>query len=649
MTIRIRHLRLTGVARNYDVSFVTSAGLRNLSVVAGEISTGKSSVLELIDFCLGASSHPRHHEIERQARTALLEVDLSGEVVVIERPLFAAHSAAFIHQCAITELDEPHAKLRRPISPSGDPQSLSNLLLENCGLAGISLKEAPTRSDSKTDPLSFRDIMWLCFLSKDRIGSRQLMHEASYMQEIKLRQVIEVVFAIHDDQVAQVGDAINAAQERRRDFQAEIRALEAFLEEHAIKSPTDLQDDLRQIAEAAAILDGRLSELDRAMRAATSFGTEQRRRYTEARKKARDANAIVRDRETLLQRLIPLRGQYAEDERKLVFYDEARALFDPLRVTVCPSCLQTLPDQSTIRDGNCTLCGQHVEPSEEPIDVAAELGATRSRRRELDSYIDLVGKQAREAAATLDLARREELAAQSALDSSVSAQLAPFVGERDEVIREREQLRARRAEIDRDASLHDGLARRRGEVVQVEARLAALRERLRELESTRPSREGVVTDLSARFTALLQSFGFPKLFDPAPPQIDGQFVPHIRGLKYREVGSTGATTLATLAWSLAILQRAVEVGASHPGFLLIDGPQKGLTPTQDTKADEYSDPAIADRMWHTLARVSSELGSGAQLIVVDNLPSTRVADDVVVRYSGKGDQPPYGLIDNETG
>jgi hypothetical protein len=159
----------------------------------------------------------------------------------------------------------------------------------------------------------------------------------------------------------------------------------------------------------------------------------------------------------------------------------------------------------------------------------------------------------------------------------------------------------------------------------------------------------VVTDLSARFTALLQSFGFPKLFDPAPPQIDGQFVPHIRGLKYREVGSTGATTLATLAWSLAILQRAVEVGASHPGFLLIDGPQKGLTPTQDTKADEYSDPAIADRMWHTLARVSSELGSGAQLIVVDNLPSTRVADDVVVRYSGKGDQPPYGLIDNETG
>jgi len=149
-------------------------------------------------------------------------------------------------------------------------------------------------------------------------------------------------------------------------------------------------------------------------------------------------------------------------------------------------------------------------------------------------------------------------------------------------------------------------------------------------------------------TAILSAFGFPKLSDPEAPYIDGNFVPHVRGHTYRDIGSTGALTLISLAWILAIFEQALEGGYPHPGFLLIDSPQKNLTPA-DTPgaADEFRDPAIVQRVWEHIIRWSGEVAGLAQIIVVDNRPPEAARAAIVREYSGRKDQPPYGLIDDE--
>ena len=40
-------------------------------------------------------------------------------------------------------------------------------------------------------------------------------------------------------------------------------------------------------------------------------------------------------------------------------------------------------------------------------------------------------------------------------------------------------------------------------------------------------------------------------------------------------------------------------------------------------------------------------GLGAQIVVVDNAPPVSVDHDIVVRFSRRADQPPYGLIEDE--
>lgn len=422
--IRIRRLRLVGTSRNYEVSFLDLNGsVRPLSIIAGEISTGKSSVLEFIDYDLGDSAHPKHVEIRRQVRTALLEVDLSGETYVIERPVFGDEQTVWVHRCDLDGLDEPHETKPTVLSPVGDLNSLSTFLLEHIGLDRIRLREAPTQQASRTDPLSFRDVMWLCFLPNRRMDNRQLLQEQHYMRELKLRQVIEVLFGVHDQQLAALGERLSALEEERRDQEREIESLQTFLREDEVPDRLTLEGQIVEVDRREAELRERLSSISARMRAETDFGEQLRASYAELRRESDVRAARVRDRETLLRRLLPLRGQYAEDETKLVFFAEAKRLFDPVRVTTCPSCLQELPQPASIEaDQTCSLCRQEVRGGEdESMDVDAERAALRLRLRAIDAYIDEVEAELATARADQRRSAEREAAAQAQLDSDLAA------------------------------------------------------------------------------------------------------------------------------------------------------------------------------------------------------------------------------------
>ena len=579
MSLRIRELRLLGLGRNYGVDFTDHGGPRPLSVIAGEISTGKTTVLEFVDYCLGSSRHPRHPEIEQHVRAALLEIEINGTVMVIERATFTTEQMATVHRCALSELDESHTMERRLLTPPGDPNSLSSLLLAATGLQGMRLREAPTQLQSATDPLSFRDLMPLCFITNQRLDNKNLLLEGQHMRALKLRQVIEIVFDIYDDQLAAMGDQLDRLEQERRDLVAELAALDTFLRENAV--PGRLELDARAAELEAEFVEARtrLDELSGRMRAATTYAAQVRATYGALRQASGEAAARVRDRETLLRRLLPLRGQYAEDERKLIFFQEAEQLFDPLRVRVCPACMQDLPSPVEAQaGGDCSLCHQHIATAEEPVDIGAERNAVRARLQAIERYIEEVERQLGEAQTVYTEAQASETAAQRKLDNDVATDLSPFLAQRDDLVRDRERLRAERERVAEQRQWQDGLERRRGDAAQLDQRITELKSRIETLRSNRPDRKTVTADLTERFAELLKQFGFPKLDEPTSPYLNDAFVPYVRGNRYTDIGSTGALTLISLAWQLAIFERAVEQGHAHPGFLMIDSPQKNLMP-----------------------------------------------------------------------
>ncbi|MDX3528942.1 DNA recombination protein RecN [Streptomyces sp. ID05-39B] len=658
--IRIRRLRLSGIDRSYGVDFTVEQRVRNLSVIAGAFSSGKTAVLEFIAYGLGAKRHPRHQEVLRKVRSCLLEVELSGEPHVIERSVGEPSKVAFVRRGTLDGKPGPRGEAR-PIDPPGAPESLSALLLSHCKLEGVQLREAPTSRESRTDPLSFRDLMWLAFLPNERVADKNFLFENDYMRKHKLRQVVDVVFGVHDDRAVELGQRIRELGVRLAHAKAELTAARSFVEEQtpaAVVTGEAISSPLRYERELADIT-AQLQDLDRAAQAETAFAAGLRREHQEAAQSSRQAAAVLRDCETQLARLMPLRAQYADDLLKLGMLGEAQQLFDPLSVTVCPACLNRLSATPTAIGDRCSLCRHDLtgldgaltlgaadasgQAEGHRVDVAAEIRSTKARLKEITTYIeDLDASLAVLKVQAEEAAIREEQAA-AALDAATSPAVSPFLAARDDLQRRREQVLRLLDQAEATVKLQEGLAKRAATVERHEAQIARLKEELAQLGDVTDDRDRVIAQVSSRYGDLLREWRYPKV---SRPFIRPDLTPFVRGEPYQEA-SSGARTLLTLAWQLAVFEIAVETGAAHPGFLMIDSPQKNLGHGGTLDA-VIADAVTIDDFYHHLSTWLSERGAKAQLIVVDNSPPLLAEGSVVARYSRNEDQPPYGLIEDET-
>lgn len=654
--IRIRRLRLAGVSRNYDVAFTQDQGVRDLSVVAGAFSSGKTAVLEFVAYGLGGKRHPRHPEVLRKVRSCLLEVELSGESHVIERPVGEPSKVAYVRRGTLDN-PAPAKPETRPIEPAGAPESLSALLLGHCKLEGVQLREAPSSRESRTDPLSFRDLMALAFLPNERIASMNFLFENEFMKKHKLKQVVDVVFGVHDDRAVELGQRIRELGTRLTQARSELASARAFVEEQDV--PTGDALATQTYESELLLLTEQLQALDRAAQAGTAFAGRLRREHQQAAQRARRAAGVVHDCETQLARMMPLRAQYADDLVKLNLLAEAQRLFDPLSVTTCPACLNRLPTPPSVENGSCSLCSHELPHSDGPLtlgasdaarspdegrlNVAAEVRATKARLKEITAYVEsLDASLASLKLQAEDAAIAEELAA-AAVDEATSPTVTPFLAARDNLQRRREDVLRHLQHTESAIKLQSGLEKRAALVERQETQILRLREELDQLGDAAQDRDLIVGRISGRYSELLRQWRYPKL---SQPMIDTNLVPYVRGDSYREA-SSGARTLLTLAWQLAVFEVAVETSAAHPGFLMIDSPQKNLGHGA-TRDALIADAIAIDDFYRHLTTWLAEQGAGAQVIIVDNSPPTLVEDNVVVRYSRNEDRPPYGLIDDET-
>ena len=586
--IRVVRVRLRGVDRDYEVDFRDGGPEgwpRSLSVIAGAFSTGKSSILEFIAYCLGGRSHPQHPEILRRVRSASLEVELGGQAHVIERAVGEASSTAFVRPGRLGEAGTAPPE-RSVIDPPGDPASLSSLLLSYCGLEGVELREAPTQAESGTDPLSIRDLLWLCYMPNERLDDKNLLFESAHMKRLKLRQVVDVVFGVHDDKAVELGRRVKELEARRGRARMEYDLTKKFLDEQEFG--TRLQVELaRDGAEAAATAAERvLADLDNQIRAASNFAADLRARHRDAARRAQQAAALLRDRETQLRRLIPLRAQYAEDITKLTMLAEARALFDPLRVKVCPACLTALQEAPHVSDGHCTLCNSEVPehpvggprtspastalPRRSPeaptggmtdakFDVSSELRATKDRLAEITKYVEELDAGLGQLRASCDEANAAEARLAREVDTATNDAVSPFLSQRDDLMRSQQAAAADLERARTAIKMFDGLERRAVSVARLDASLRALRAELEE-STAQPDRNEVIHRISDRYAAILAAWRYPKF---GQAFVDTNLTPYMRGTAYTHA-SSGGRTLIALAWILAIFEIAWEPEAPTP-------------------------------------------------------------------------------------
>lgn len=637
--IRISRLRLKGLNKDYDYGF--SPGL---NIIAGPISTGKTSILEFIDYCLGAKSHPEHIEIQNKVTRVQLEIELNNELLVIERPLFSSDSKVTIHECSLCELDAEHPTKIVQSPHRRDTESISSYILDGLGLVDIKLKEAPTQDGSDYDTLSLRNLMWYSFLKNERLDSKDLLFESSFIKNIKLKQVFDIIFKAHANEKATLSFQIRDLENRINRLKNEIETLTSFLREQRIPSFEELMTRLTILSDQEDDLKQRLDVLTTTLKGESDTAQKLRSSISSEEEILKRLLVDRRDRETLLKRLLPLRGQYSEEIKKLHFLAEAKAIFNPLAIVRCPYCLEAISEVSD--EHHCSLCRKpiSIEP-EESFNVDKEIRSVKTKLKELNSFIQEVSVELDDLESKLLQKKKSINILQKQLDEAMKGYISPYVSERDALVGELNRIRQERVDLDNQLNLHEGLQKRIRVRLQLEEELGDKKTELREEDSKKERKGEVIKEVSGRFEEILTDIGFPKLNDA---EINEDLVPTIRGKDYKMIGSSGALTLVSISWFLSIFEQAVEMHGHHLGFIMIDGVQKNIGIGAREDEIEYRDVKIVDGLYRHVIQKAHEYGSDAQVILVDNEPPIFANNYVSVKFSRRKDVPPYGLIDDET-
>lgn len=141
-----------------------------VNIIAGPIFTGKTAVLDLIDYCLGSQDSPSFPEI-RKCSDVLLECQVGGEHLTIRRPLGRARHALIYFECTIENLLENEMPFEEVLAVHSKGQrSISSILMSKLGLADIQVKAAPTKEASEQVSFSLRDLMAFLYVPQDRMG-----------------------------------------------------------------------------------------------------------------------------------------------------------------------------------------------------------------------------------------------------------------------------------------------------------------------------------------------------------------------------------------------------------------------------------------------------------------------------------------------
>ena len=100
-------------------------------------------------------------------------------------------------------------------------------------------------------------------------------------------------------------------------------------------------------------------------------------------------------------------------------------------------------------------------------------------------------------------------------------------------------------------------------------------------------------------------------------------------------------------WWPASSRRLRRGGLPGPPGRRIDARVLEDLPHGGHRDAEFADSVAVAGFYKHLHDWLNGPGHGAQILVVDNAPPPSADDDVVVRFSRRADQPPYGLIDDE--
>jgi len=628
----LEKLILVGFRKNYEIKFK-----EGLNFISGPMSTGKSSIAEMINYAFGSEKHKAYIEIRKSCKDVELVFFIGEEKYKIVRPLFdfnrpiklfrwKNNEEAFGDEFELLEIDSP-----------ANEKSLSAFLLREIGLPDIKVAN---------QHFSFRDLFKYCYVSQSTIDSENLLMEKIWSSSLKRKPTFEIIFSIYNELLGELKQQLKNKTQEINSLEKKRDGVFEFLKELKLLQRSGYQKEKLEFLNLLREKTKKLTELKAQGKYDDGMTMYLEHSIIDLKNELSKISSEILDKNKYVDKLILLRNQYSSEIQKIDFILEGATILNNYSFEVCPSCLNEIKPKS-----GCDLCGSELDDlsEEETKAFKSELRRVKIKYTNINAFIE-------QQQILLDTLKRKKESINSDLhtkqreiDHLRNQYISPFIEQIEQINYEIGNITNNLEQLDKNLIIIDQFAKINEKILDEERLLNGIEDKIKGIEEDSLTKEDVINELSELFQKILESFSFPKLEDAFIKESD--YLPYVRGVKYDELGSGGAVTMTTMAYFLTIALLKSK-NKNHPGFLIIDSPRKNLG--SDAKNDdEFKDEAIFNSIIKYFISLYEENEEGnsiekIQLIVINNgYPEFLDKKDLIVEFDGAGTKGlPYGLIDD---
>lgn len=631
--IFLEKLTLIGFRKNYEVNFK-----EGLNFISGPLSTGKSSIAEMINYAFGSEKHKAYIEIRKSCRDVELILFIGENKYKIVRPLFDFNRPVKLFKWNNDEENfEKEFTLLEIDTPSNE-KSLSAFLLKEIGLPDIKVAN---------QNFSFRDLYKYCYVSQSNIDSENLLMEKVWSSSLKRKPTFEIIFSIYNELLGDLKQQlknktldINALEKKRDgvyEFLSDLKLIERtkYHSERLklISLRNDKTRELKELKEKGTYDDKNSLQLEHSI--------------LNLKNEVSKVSSQIKEKEIYIEKLILLRNQYSSDIQKIEFILEGAIELNNFEFEICPSCMNEIAPKS-----GCSLCGSEFADlsNEETKAFKSELRRVKIKSNSLLAFIERQQN-------LLDKLKKDKGIIISQLESKQrkiehlrNQYISPYIEQIEKINYEIGILTNNIEQLKNNLNIIDQFEKINNKILHEESLLEGIKSKIKGIEEDSITKEDVIHNLSNLFESILVDFSFPKLEDAYIKESD--YLPYVRGVKYDELGSGGAVTMTTMAYFLSIALLKSK-NKNHPGLLIIDSPRKNLGADAKNN-DEFKDEAIFNSIIKYFNSIFEEETieenklDKIQLIIISNgNPEYLDKKNLIVNFDGDGTKGlPYGLIDD---
>ncbi len=559
-----------------------------ISFFHGQISAGKSSIVRLIDFCLGGGLE-RTPAIMQELVSVSLYCRIDRFDVVLDREAQGSNQV----QVTWRGNEDESAKVLAPLhrSPDRGPiwgeniYTLSDLIFLLWGVTPIKVRRSKREADSPLVRLSVRDLLFYCYLEQDHIDSSFFNMEDPY-KKLKSRDVMRFVVGYYTERLNDLDVLIEEMQEDRLAKLQAAEQLSATLQELGYGSALEIQAEIEQMRsqlsqarkEEQEIRSGQLKdkhlvdELRNILRdLASSLGTEEK---------------AYADQLRAIEELSRLKAEFISARFKLGRAEAASAVLAKADFQCCPLCGVPIQEMSPRPESTCILCGTPDAQREQVLASKAE-----ALQKDLDSRIDDVAtaldRHRRALKKQLDVVekiQRQKRDLDRQLDHESHTYDSNFLARSREVERRiatrEEQIRG----LERMRKLPETVRFLEAEAGRLQAEITVLKREMEEERGRLTQASQYVREMEQQFLEALTSVGVPGVGPDDVVKIDLKtWIPFVlpggdEALQwsFENAGSGGKKTLFKVCYALAVHAVAARHDLPLPRFLIIDTPMKNI-------------------------------------------------------------------------